>query len=265
MVTSSKLTIDNYDVVPLQIVSSAPEPVLTADFVPVDHLAPFATVTASAAGVDDTGQHFYVLENGQLLAKRHTVVLTEAAHVDPAAPIVLLDAENINQYTWGMPNGCEPAALLEGLHLKGRELAKDYAAFIREMPISPNYNPYEGFGGDPATNVPGHFEAIFPEPLTQWASRYANVTDISGSSIAELKTYVNQKNPVVAYVTVGFETPEWGDYSFGRALANNHAVLVDGWAGTLIHVSDPIDGQYWLPEAKFAQAYDARHWAVLLD
>ena len=82
--------------------------------------------------------------------------------------------------------------------------------------------------------------------------------------MAAILTSVQQKKPVVAYVTVGFEAPEWGDYSFGKAMGNNHAVLVDGFFGDLLHVSDPIDGRYWLNIERFKQAYDARHWAVAI-
>lgn len=178
---------------------------------------------------------------------------------------ILLHAENINQYAWGMPNGCEPAALLTGLHLKGYALDKDYLTIIDEMPKAADYNPYHGFGGAPDENVPGHFEAIFPEPLVKWAQQYGKVRDICGANIDQIKAEIAQKNPVVAYVTVGFEAPETAVYSFGEALANNHAVLVDGYFGDRVHISDPIDGTYWLSDDRFKQAYDARHWAVVID
>ncbi|MTV81697.1 hypothetical protein GM612_03390 [Lactobacillus sp. CRM56-3] len=176
-----------------------------------------------------------------------------------------LNAENINQIWWGMPNGCEPAALLTGLHLQGHALDLDYLTFLKQMPRASDYNPYHGFGGEPDQDVPGHFEAIFPAPLVKWASQYAVVRDLSGTKAEALQQSLQQKKPVLAYVTVGFETPKWGQYSFGTALSNNHAVLVDGYFGQLLHVSDPIDGRYWLSLARFKQAYDARRWAVEIN
>ncbi|WP_288529065.1 C39 family peptidase [uncultured Secundilactobacillus sp.] len=246
----------------VQVIASVPEPVLDDQLQLVTTQPPFAMVAVEAELVDRLGDHYWRLKTGELMAKANTVVVVTDLGLDTTAPILKLGAENINQNFWGMPNGCEPAALLEGLHLEAQAATLSYGDFLQQMPISADYNPYHGFGGDPATSVHGRFEAIFPTPLSRWASRYATVRDLSGSTVSQLKQVVSQKNPVVAYVTVGFKTPEWAVYSFGKAVTNNHAVLIDGWFDQLIHVSDPIDGPYWLPVYRFAAAYNARYWAV---
>lgn len=177
---------------------------------------------------------------------------------------VLLNAENIDQNAWGAINGCEAASLLEGLHLINRAQGINYGQFLKEMPISEAANPYKGFGGSPFKNQKGKFEAIFNRPLMKWGSRYATITDLSGGDVKWLYQEIQKHNPVIAYVTVHFTTPEWEEYPFGPVPVNNHAVLVDGVRENEVHVSDPIDGKYWLPKEKFEMAYNARKMALVL-
>ncbi|NLR18033.1 hypothetical protein HC026_03740 [Lactobacillus sp. LC28-10] len=216
---------------------------------------------------DDHGEHWYQLSDGDYVLKNAVTLAPSLWRLalEKGQQLVNLHAENINQIWWGMPNGCEPAALLEGLHVKNYAMTFDYLSFLKEMPRAADFNPYHGFGGEPDQDVPGHFEAIFPEPLVEWAKRYAPVTNLSGLPAEEFPLHLQQKKPIVAYVTVGFEQPEWSQYSFGQALSNNHAVLVDGCFGKLLHVSDPIDGRYWLSITDFKTAYNARHWAVEIN
>ncbi|WP_203652086.1 C39 family peptidase [Secundilactobacillus yichangensis] len=241
--------------------------ILAADGIQVTHAGTLTAVKVTREVTDDRGEHFYQLDNGHYILKNAVTLdpdLWQTALKSGQQPFSL-NAENINQSWCGMPNGCEPAALLEGLHVKGYAAEFDYLSFLKEMPRAADFNPYHGFGGEPDQDVAGHFEAIFPKPLVAWAQKYAPVSDVSGLDAAELPALLQQKKPVVAYVTVGFETPEWSQYSFGQALSNNHAVLVDGYFGELLHVSDPIDGRYWLSLTRFKTAYDARHWAIAID
>ncbi|MFC6254962.1 C39 family peptidase [Secundilactobacillus hailunensis] len=238
--------------------------IVDADNQQIAEVTALTTVDLSQELTDEHGEHLYQLRDGRYILKNAVTTdpeLWRAALKDGQQP-VNLGAENINQNWWQMPNGCEPAALLEGLHLKQHATQFDYLSFLKQMPRATDYNPYHGFGGEPDQDVAGHFEAIFPKPLIAWAQEYAPVRDLSGLAADQLSVSVQQKKPVVAYVTVGFEAPQWAQYSFGKALRNNHAVLVDGFFGELLHVSDPIDGRYWLSLTRFKQAYDARLWAV---
>lgn len=230
----------------------------------VGHLSNATIVPVLAEATDLFGDHYYQLTDQQYVAKTDTVALTgtQGWSRTQTTTYYCLNAENINQNFWGMPNGCEPAALLEGLHFKRVVPELDYQNFIDQVPVAADYNPYHGFGGAPDDNVKGRFEAIFPDALVKWGRRYGQIRNVSGATISQLLDCLKRRNPVVAYVTVGFETPEMNVYHFGKALSNNHAVLLDGISGDLVHVSDPIDGAYWLPLFKFAMAYNARHWAV---
>lgn len=238
--------------------------IVAADGQPIAYVDALTGVTVSREVTDDQGAHFYQLASGRYILKNAVTLDPDLWHMalEKGQQPLNLNAENINQLWWQMPNGCEPAALLEGLHVKGYATEFDYLSFLKTMPRAADYNPYHGFGGEPDQDVTGHFEAIFPAPLVSWAKNYAPVSDLSGLTAEEMPSLLQQKKPVVAYVTVGFETPEWGQYSFGQALSNNHAVLVDGFFGELLHVSDPIDGRYWLSMTRFKKAYDARQWSV---
>ncbi|XRJ96796.1 GW dipeptide domain-containing protein [Latilactobacillus sakei] len=175
---------------------------------------------------------------------------------------VLMKTGYINQYAAGAPNGCEAASLYMGLRDKGRLKGYTFPSFLRTMPIATDLNPNHGFGGSPYYSRPGAFEAIFPAPLTNWAKAYGNVRNISGSSTTQIKDSLNQLHPVVAYVTIHFKKPIYQQYWWGRGTNNNHAVLVDGYRAGAYHVSDPIDGQYWINSAQFESVYNARKWAL---
>lgn len=175
---------------------------------------------------------------------------------------ILLGAENIHQMAWGAVNGCEAASLLMGLHFKCRALNLSYGQFLKTMPINQAGNPYRGFGGSPFKNQPEKFEAIFVRPLLNWGRQYGRLLDLSGAAPAWLYAEVAKHNPVVTYVTVHFETPDWEPYPFGRVPVNNHAVLLDGFSDQKVHVSDPIDGKYWLAKEKFEAIYNTRRMAV---
>jgi uncharacterized protein YvpB len=177
-----------------------------------------------------------------------------------------LGAENINQYANGAPNGCEAAASLEALHLLGYAKNYNYAAFLKTMPIATNGNPNNGFGGSPYNNSWG-WPAIFHGPLTNWLRKFdAGVKDITGASLQTLLNYVKSGRSVVTYVTIHLATPVWQSASFGNAVSNNHAVCLDGYNQVTkqVHLSDPIDGFYWVSESKFLNAYNAVKGAVVI-
>ncbi|KRM43514.1 hypothetical protein FEZ41_02230 [Lentilactobacillus parafarraginis] len=177
---------------------------------------------------------------------------------------ILLGAENVNQLSWGAINGCEAASLLEGLHYQDAALGVSYGQFLLAMPIAQDGNPYHGFGGSPFKNEPGKFEAIFARPLLRWGNQFGLLWDLSGADPSWLYDEICRGNPVITYVTVHFATPQWEQYPFGRVPVNNHCVLLDGVSKHQVHVSDPIDGQYWLDRVKFEKIYLSRRMAAVV-
>lgn len=174
----------------------------------------------------------------------------------------LLQTENISQNSWQAINGCEAAALLEGFHFQGKLTEKNYQQWLDLMPISPDYDPYHGFGGSPYYNQKGCFEAIFPPALLKWGRKYGSLRDLSGLEAKRLKEAILRGNPCLVYVTVDFEKGEADTYPWGDTYANNHAVLLDGFTADLWHLSDPIGGHYWIDDVTFRQSYELRFWAI---
>lgn len=178
----------------------------------------------------------------------------------------LLGVKNYNQYALGAPSGCEGASLLQALQYKGKLGGWSLRSFLNTIPKSPNGNPNNGFVGSPFVENAYTYSAIYPAPLTSWGQKYGNVQNISGSSMNTLINEVKNGNPVVAWVTINFQPIRWGNWSFGVAANNNHAVTLDGFnkAGNQVHVSDPISGSYWLSRTTFENIYNARKYAVVV-
>ena len=178
----------------------------------------------------------------------------------------LLGVRNYNQYALGAPSGCEGASLLQALQYKGKLSGWSLRSFLNTIPKSSNGNPNNGFVGSPFVENAYTYSAIYPAPLTTWSQKYGNVQNISGSSMNTLINEVKNGNPVVAWVTINFQPIRWGNWSFGVAANNNHAVTLDGFnkAGNQVHVSDPISGSYWLSRTTFEAIYNARKFAVVV-
>ncbi|WP_438744231.1 C39 family peptidase [Enterococcus sp. DIV0802c] len=86
------------------------------------------------------------------------------------------------------------------------------------------------------------------------------------NEINSLLNEVKNGNPVVAWVTINFQPVRWGNWSFGAAVNNNHAVTLDGYnkGSNQIHVSDQISGSYWMSRTTFENIYNARKYAVVV-
>lgn len=178
----------------------------------------------------------------------------------------LLNVRNYNQYALGAPSGCEGASLLQALQYKGAITNWNLTQFLNTIPKASDGNPNNGFVGSPFVENSWTYSAIYPAPLTSWGQRFGNVQNISGSSVDSLLNEVKNNNPVVAWVTINFQPVRWGQWSFGYAVNNNHAVTLDGFnrASNQVHVSDPISGTYWMDRGTFENIYNARKYAVVV-
>lgn len=178
----------------------------------------------------------------------------------------LLGVKNYNQYVLGAPSGCEGASLLQALQYKGKITDWSLRQFLNTIPKSPNGNPNNGFVGSPFVENAWTYSAIYPTPLTSWGKKYGNIQNISGSSMNTLINEVKNGNPVVAWVTINFQPIRWGQWNFGVAANNNHAVTLDGYnkSSNQVHVSDPISGSYWMSRTTFENIYNARKYAAVV-
>lgn len=211
--------------------------------------------------VDCFGEHYWQIGERKYICCRDCFVSQSEMKISYQDAHLLL-TENINQNNWQAINGCEAAALLEGFHYQRILCDKNYQEWLDLMPIAADYNPYHGFGGSPYENKKGRFEAIFPSALLKWGKKFGPLRDLSGAKTEELKKAIRRGNPCVVYVTLDFGPGETDNYPWGVTLANNHAVLLDGFTKNLWHVSDPIAGHYWIDDASFRNSYELRLWAV---
>ena len=210
--------------------------------------------------------HTYYFGDDGALQKQDFILGHQNYYVDPNSGIIngtLLNAPYINQYQVG-DMACEATALLEVLHNKGYANNYNIQSFIKTMPISPNGNPNEGFGGGYQRVTYGIFQSIYPEPLAKWGSRFGNVQNISGSSPTDLQSQLLNGNPVVVYVTMHWAAPQYGNYFWGVGVNNSHVMTLDGYRPGYYHVEDPARGSYWVSASNFENSYNIKRFAVVV-
>lgn len=184
-----------------------------------------------------------------------------------AQPIAskVLGVSFIIQEAAGAPEGCEAASALEALHYKGHAAGMSLASFLKTMPIAANGNPYQGFGGTPYAVVDGVYQSIFPSAFTPWVAGFGGASNISGSSLDGIISQIAAGNPVVAWVTLNYQGPQWHRYDWGNGIDNAHVVTVDGYNGDSMHIVDPENGTYWISKSAFNAAYSYMKFAVAIS
>lgn len=218
------------------------------------------------------GSHHYTMllsERNDLVKKgwrNEGIAWYTAGGSQSVASYVLLNAPFINQYSAGYPMGCEAASLLQALQVKGYAKNYNLKSFIKEMPMSSNNNPNNGFSGKPDNVVSGIYHSIYAKPLANWGNKYGKVADISGVSVETLKDELRKGNPVVVYVTGDYAAPRYGKYWWGTGIDNAHVVTLDGFnqSNNSYHISDPAGGKYWVSGSKFEASYNLRKSAVVV-
>lgn len=174
----------------------------------------------------------------------------------------ILGVPFISQEAAGAPMGCEAASALQALHYKGHAARYNLRSFLQTMPIAANGNPYQGFGGTPYAVVSGVYQSIFPSAFTPWISSFGSAANISGSNLDGILSEVASGNPVVVWVILRYQNPQWHHYDWGRGIDNAHVVTVDGYSDQSIHVVDPENGSYWISKTMFSTAYNYVKFAV---
>ena len=177
----------------------------------------------------------------------------------------VLGVSFISQEAAGAPEGCEAASALEALHYKGHASGMSLASFLKTMPIASNGNPYQGFGGTPYAVVDGVYQSIFPSAFTPWVAGFGGASNISGSSLDGIISQIAAGNPVVAWVTLNYQGPQWHHYDWGNGIDNAHVVTVDGYNGDSMHIVDPENGTYWISKGAFNAAYSYMTFAVAIS
>lgn len=179
-----------------------------------------------------------------------------------AAAWKTLNVPYISQNGQAIFNGCEAAALLMGLQYKGYLGGMTLRQYVEMMPKSED-DPNQGFVGsvydlEPKTLV--HW--IAPAPLAKFGRETsgANVQDVTGSSLDQLKNEVLSGNPVVIYLTFQYNPPkEW----LNGAPKNLHVMLLTGYNSLTdeFQTTDPWTGtggksKYTLPRVQIESLFN---------
>ena len=134
----------------------------------------------------------------------------------------------INQVSAGLLSGCEAASLLMALNYKGYLRGMNYLTFANNMPRS-DTDPNQGFYlsmSDLEPRDEAHW--IAPAPLASYGARSsgASVINATGWSLDQLDNEVKNGNPVIIYLTFGFNNPK--TYSKGVP-KNLHVLVLSGY------------------------------------
>jgi uncharacterized protein YvpB len=211
----------------------------------------------------------------------HRLSGLEGVYPQQTLPEALVtDAPYISQlYPVNAPVGCEATSLLMALHAKGYAQDVDLRRFLDALPRHPE-DPAKGFVGSPY--VPDLAKktrtTIDPPKLAEYGGIYGKVTDVSGSSVHELRTEILAGNLVVVYATLWWEKPYYRDYIIEGAsrsiLSNNHAVLVNGYdrRTNAYYITDPYNKadtgneyRYWIDAQILDPIYNERKFALLIE
>lgn len=138
--------------------------------------------------------------------------------------------------------------------------------------------PFEGYMGNPKIGHigenTGKRTTIYPEPLANWASKYATGKDLTGATIEDLKRELDEGHVILVFVTSGWKKPIWKKYSWSinpkGEIENNHCLTIVGYRSNGdILVNDCHDGrvdgrqgEYWVKADKFEEIYNLRNYAV---
>ena len=180
----------------------------------------------------------------------------------PSEPVVTQKVLGVPFVSQGNTMLCEGSSLLEGLLYKGYT-KQNLSQFVQTMPLSADNNPYDGYSGEWRHNVDGTYQGMMAAPVVQWAAKYGSkAVNISGQGTAGIKREITNGNSVVAWITYDYETPEFKQMSWGRAVWNGHVVNVDGFKDGAYHVVDPVFGARWINAGTFENAFNVTGMAV---
>jgi uncharacterized protein YvpB len=175
-----------------------------------------------------------------------------------------------------LPNGCEITSLTSALNYNGYDIDK-VTLSDEFLPMRPFYrkdgklfgpHPDEAFSGNPRD---GSGFYVFAGPTAKAGNDYIKsvngehaIKDLTGSSREAIIDYVKQGVPVVIWVTLELNPPNF-NYSWlldttgeeYRALLNLHCVVINGINGDQFNVMDPLRGNVEYDVTKFFESYES--------
>ena len=166
-------------------------------------------------------------------------------------------ASTINQYSLGYPTGCESAALTLLLNFWGVNV--NMSSIVNKLPKGdlPYYDNGTKYGGNPYLEFIGHPNnynsyGTYDKVIEGVANEYkSGITNARGISLTDVLNIVKHNKPVIVWNSMGLSLPYISDSWIYKPtgeqinwLANEHAILVVGYADGKVIVSDSLTGTF---------------------
>lgn len=155
-----------------------------------------------------------------------------------------------------MPAGCELISLDIALQALGLET--DIQAIVKDhLDIDGHFGT--GYSGDPYYSGGGYPQGIVKAANSYLGSIGSNLVahDITGASFELLQAYNAKGYPVLVWSTIDYEEPVFtGAYDDGfEWYLNEHCVVMYGFDGVQVLISDPLEGLVQLDEGRFVDLF----------
>lgn len=168
-----------------------------------------------------------------------------------------------------LPSGCEATSAAMALNYAGVDVSKTEIA--DEIPKTALYNDSSGalIGGDPNSAFIGDPYSsagygVYHGPMYNLMKEHtSNVKDITGSSMEQLQTCIENGQPVVVWASVDMRTvtdgivwhlPNGQAYCWKRP---EHCVVLVGYTESDVIINDPMKGLVKYRKSEFLSAYNA--------
>lgn len=175
-----------------------------------------------------------------------------------------------------LPNGCEIVSLASILNFYNYPIDKvtlsdeylDKSPFYRKNGKLYGADPDIAFSGDPKDPA-GWF--VYAPPTVKAGQTYIdevagnhNVTDLTGSTEAEIMRYVEEGIPVAIWATRDLKPANYSygwtlekDDSYFEAATNLHCMVIYGFVDDQLYVMDPLEGNMIYDRATFFMSYES--------
>lgn len=188
------------------------------------------------------------------------VGFVDSSYISSIKPVMIKNVPYLNQFSLGLPTGCEAVAATMLLNYYGYNVSVN--TIVNATPTGPEKhqvngvwvgaNPFEYFVGHPTKGKSAGSYGCFAKPIVTAMRTVASsrVKNISGCSMDTLLSYVAKGKPVVVWCVknaapvgkgVTWKYPD-GSGSFTELTGEHCAVLI-GYDSENVYLNDPAAGK----------------------
>ncbi len=220
------------------------------------------TTTTQSTTIMMSDNPLAVDEEHTILVFNNNYTTTNQEVLDIPANYMITDVPLINQYSVGLPTGCEIVSATMVLNHLGYDItATEACDYLRQAPhpeyndgIVTGYSPTEYFIGNPAfSSSYGCYAPVIVDAMNDIISAYGgsyNISDITNCYSDELFYYVSQDIPVIVWATDMMLTPfivdTWVEVNSGERvefIAREHCLVLTGYDEDKVYFNCPQYGK----------------------